>query len=76
MTLNEFLEELAELMEVDNSLTPETSLSDMEEYDSLAIMSLIAFIDDNFNATFSGEKLAELKTVNDLISLIGREKLN
>ncbi len=76
MTIDEFLEELAELMEVDEALTVESSLADMEEYDSLAIMSLIAFIDDSFDMTVSGEKLGELQTVNDLISMIGTDNLS
>ena len=72
---NEFFEELVEIFEVDEDITSETSLEEMEEYDSLAIMSLIAFIDENFEMTVSGEKLRELKTVTDLIALIGEERL-
>ena len=75
MERNEFFEELVEIFEVDEDITSETSLEEMEEYDSLAIMSLIAFIDENFEMTVSGEKLRELKTVTDLIALIGEERL-
>jgi len=76
MTINDFLTELAELLEIDGSLTIETSLADMEEFDSLAIMSLIAFIDEAFDMTLSGEKLGECNVVSDLISLIGKDKIN
>ncbi len=74
MTRDEFLLELAELLEIDEVLHIDTSLQDMEEFDSLAIMSLIALIDDNFDMTVSGEKLGECGTVTDLIALIGEDK--
>ncbi len=76
MKLSEFLAELTEMLEVEEEVTAETSLEDMEEYDSLAIMSLIAFIDEKFDMTASGETLGELKTVADLISLIGPENVD
>lgn len=75
MTIDEFLEELAELLEVEETVTLETSLEDMPEYDSLAIMALIAFIDDNFDMTVSGEKVGNLKTVSELVDIIGKDKI-
>lgn len=76
MNQNEFLEELTELFETDDKVTLDTSLEYMEEYDSLAIMSLISFIDENFEITVSGEKLGNLKSITELISLIGEEKID
>jgi len=76
MTKNDFLAELTEILEIDGELTTEAPLAGTDEYDSLAIMSLIAFIDEHFGLSFSGEKLGKVKTVKDLISLIGEENIN
>jgi acyl carrier protein len=75
MTLNEFLEEVTEILELDNTINVETSLEELEEYDSLAIMSLIAFFDENFEIEVTGEQLIEVKLVSDLISIAGNDKL-
>ncbi len=75
MTLNEFLEELTEILEIEETVNISTSLEDMDEYDSLAIMSLIAFFDERFEVEVSGEQLIEVKLVSDLISLIGSDKI-
>ena len=72
----EFLEELTELLEVEEAVTDDTSFENMAEYDSLAVMSLIAFIDENFKKTVSGEELINIKNVKDLITLIGENHLN
>ena len=76
MNVNKFISELKEILEVDEEITIDTSLENMDEYDSLAIMSLVAFIDENFDMTVSGESLGEIKTVSDLIALICPDKIN
>ncbi len=75
MTLNEFLDEITEILETDETVSIDTPLEGTDEYDSLAIMSLIAFFDDNFEMEVSGEQLVEIKLVSDLISLVGEDKL-
>jgi len=76
MHLAEFLEELTELLEVEEAVTLDTSFEGMDEYDSLAVMSLIAFIDENFDKTISGEKLSNVKGVKELITLIGEDNIS
>jgi acyl carrier protein len=76
MKLNEFLEELTEIFEVDFTVNLDTSLENMAEYDSLAIMSLIAFFYEHFEIEVSGEQLVGVKRVSDLIILIGDDKLS
>jgi acyl carrier protein len=72
----EFLEELTELLEVEEAVTADTSFEGMEEYDSLAVMSLIAFIDENFDKTISGVELSNVKGVKELITLIGEDNIS
>jgi acyl carrier protein len=67
-----FLNELAEVLEVeDMELTEETNLNDLEEYDSLAVMSLVAFIDENFDKKLSAAQFTDVTTVKSLMKLIG-----
>ena len=49
-------------------LTPETSLDTVEEWDSIAMLSLIAMLDEAFDKTITGKELKELKTVADILA--------
>ena len=75
MNQDDFFSELADILEVDTEVSAKTLLKDTEEYDSLAIMSLIAFLDENFEMAVSGEVLVEIKSVKHLIGLIGKDKI-
>lgn len=68
-----FLEKIKALLEVDEPLTETTDLSELEEFDSLAIMSLIALIHAEFQMAVKGSDLQQIKTVEDLMALIGME---
>jgi len=74
MTKNEFLKELEEVLEADaGTITGEQVLADLAAWDSLAVMAFIAMVDEKFSMTLSASKLAEAKTVGDLISLLGNK---
>ena len=74
MTIHEFLDTLAEELELEDvELTEETDLSSLEEYDSFAVMSLIALIDEHFNKSLTNEQFQSITTVKSLIEMIGRE---
>ena len=51
-------------------LKPETVLDDVESWDSLAMLSLIAMLDEEFNKTISGKELKALKTVADILAFM------
>lgn len=71
MTNEEKIAILEELMEVDEgTLTPETLLSNIEEWDSVAFLSFIAMMDDEFGKTIKGSVVREQKTVADLMALM------
>lgn len=65
----EMLEELFELES--NTLTPETILADIEEYDSMSKLSLIVMMDDEFGKKLTGEQILKFKTVGDILDFIG-----
>ncbi len=76
MLLSEFLNELGELMEVEDELTLETRLKDMAEFNSLATMAIVAFVDEQFDVMLMGEQVMSTETVSDLVDLIGANKFS
>lgn len=73
MTKQDLCNEIAEIMEVDDTITETTDLTQYEEFDSLAIMSLVALINSKFGKRIPGTQLKEIKTPEELIHLIGNE---
>lgn len=72
--MNEFYEGLAEILEVEaDAITPETTL-DEGVWDSLAVVSTIALIDDVYDITVHPEKLGDCKTVGDIEALVAAER--
>lgn len=68
MELEEKMELLAELFELDvNDFSPETELDGMEEWDSLAAISYVVMMDEQFNTVVSPSKIKEFKTVQDIL---------
>ena len=74
MKKEDFYRELIECMEIDPvDITEETVFRELEDFDSMAIMSIVAFADEKFGKTLAAEQLKNMKTVGDLMELIGRE---
>lgn len=68
-----FHEGLAEIFEIDIAdLRPDLRLEE-KNWDSLAIVSTIALIDDLYDKTVSADALAACTTVGDLDALVARE---
>ena len=75
MKKNEFVNRLTEFCEFENeNFTLETIFTSINGYDSLALMSIIAFVDENFNMSLTASQLNELTDFNSLIELIGEDK--
>lgn len=71
MDRKQLLNIVEESLELDaDELTGEESLADMEEWDSMAVISLIALVDETFEITLEPEQIMESETVNDIIKLI------
>ena len=72
--MSEFYEGLAEILEVEvDQVQPELSL-DEGGWDSLAVVSTIALIDDVFDVTVHPDRLGDCKTVGDIEALVAAEK--
>ena len=72
MTQEEKIAMLEDVLELDNgTLKPEMPLNQVESYDSMAKLSIIVMMDDEFNKKLTGEKLLEFKTVQDILDFMG-----
>lgn len=71
MSEQEKINSLEEIMELDEgTLNMEDMLEDYPEWDSITALSFIAFMDEKFHKTISGQTLKELKTVADAIKIM------
>ena len=74
MTNEKKLELLEAMLELDpGTLKPATVLEDLEEWDSVAVISFIALVDDEFDKVIKGVSVKEQKTVADLMGLMTKE---
>lgn len=68
--MNTFYQELAEILEVEpDRLTPHLRLEEVS-WDSLAVVSTIALIDDHYDEAISAAALTACETVGDIERLI------
>ena len=68
MELKEKLALIEEVLDVEEgSLSPKTELADVDEWDSIAALSLIVMLDEKFEKTVSGAQIKALETVNDIL---------
>ena len=71
MTNEEKIRLIEEALELDeNTLSEETMLVDIAEYDSMAKLTLIVLFDDEFNKKLTGEQIKEFKTVKDILDFM------
>ena len=68
MSEKEKLALLEETLDLDEgTLAPEMMLSDIEEYDSMAKLSLIVMMDDECGVKLTGDIVKEFQTVADIL---------
>jgi len=72
MTKEEKIALLEDMLELESgALTAETELSSIDEYDSMAKLSLIVLMDDEFSKKLTGEQISAFKTVQDVLDFMG-----
>ena len=71
MTDQEKIALLEETLELDEgTLTADLLLEDVEEYDSMAKLSLIVMMDDEFGVKLSSDMIKGFKTVGDILAVM------
>lgn len=72
MDRKDFLLALDEMLELDaGTLTGDEELESLDGWDSLAVISFIALVDETLGIVVEGEKLAKARTVADLLAVAG-----
>lgn len=71
MKRTEFLEKMQDVLQMENELTFDTVLEDLDEWDSLAMMATMAFLDKNFNLKLTFNDFKNFKTVEDIAKKAG-----
>ena len=64
------LEDMLELEEGD--LSVDTALDDVDEYDSMAKLSLIVLMEDEFGVKLTGDIIKSFETVGDIVKLMNK----
>ena len=71
MTNQEKIALLEETLEIDEgTLTEDTLLEDVDEYDSMAKLSLIVMMDDEFDVKVTGDMIKGFQTVGDILAVM------
>lgn len=70
-----FFNAIRDGLEVESqTITEETNLKELPEFDSIGVMALIATVDELLGKTLTAKDLANITTVRNLMELIGIEK--
>lgn len=71
----EFLEKLKETLEIeDRELVLTDKFREYPEWNSLAFLSVIAMIDEEYDVIIEGKDFRKLETVGDIISAINERR--
>lgn len=71
MTLEKKMELIAEILDVDPAdLTPDTEFSSLDEWDSVAALSFIAMMDEEFGKEVKGAIIKGFVTIQDALDIM------
>lgn len=72
MEIREFIEKFAEAIEAEapETLTPETIFRDLDEWSSLAGLSVMALADEKYGKEISGNDIRKANTIQQLFEVI------
>ena len=73
--MEKFLENLIEVFERDD-IDPQDEFRDYEEWDSLAYLSVIAMIDENYDIVITGDEFEKLNKIQDIYNYINGNHQN
>lgn len=68
MKKEEFIIELQEIMEIDDDIEENMQLKDIAEWDSLARLTFMSFLDSEFGINVTSDEVKESTNVADLLA--------
>ena len=71
MDIQTFIKKFAEAVEVEDvdALTPDTEFHDLDEWSSLSVIIVIAFLDEEFDRQVNETDIRQADTIQDLYNL-------
>ncbi len=76
MEIKEFIDQFCEELEIENAseINAETEFHLLDEWSSLAALTVIALVDENYDVQLNGNDIRESETIEDLFNLIKSRK--
>jgi len=76
MKITTFLQHFADMLDDTDSalIKAETIFRDLEEWDSLTALSLIAMVDDEYLVKLTGEDIKSSATINDIFNKVSAKQ--
>lgn len=71
MTKQEFLENFQTALQIENPILEETVLAELNEWDSLAMITTVAFLDKEFGVVSNFAEVQNMQTVKDIMAKAG-----
>ena len=72
MTRGDFFLLIDDLIEVDaGTVSGNTELESLEEWDSLALIGFVALLDEHFSQSVPASRISDCKTVSELADIVG-----
>lgn len=66
MTKEEFLSEMQDVLQTEETLNMETVLADLDEWDSLSMMATMAYLDKNFGIKVGIKDFKAMSSIGDI----------
>lgn len=72
MDIKEFMNNFAEQFDdlAASVLTPETEFKQLEDWNSLVALSVIAMVDEEYDVTIKGDDIRNAKTIEDIYNIV------
>ena len=76
MNIQDFIEKFAEAVEVDSAedLNENTKFRELDEWSSLAVLSVIAMLDEEYDTHIENADFKKLQTISDIVQFIECQK--
>lgn len=74
MEIKDFIQNFADQLDDTDAavLTPETEFRDLDDWSSLAALSIVAMIDEEYGVSINSETLKNAKTIQELFNQINK----
>ena len=68
--MDKFIEKMQDLLDCEQEVKMDSALADIEEWDSLSVVSFLALANAQYGKKIAKETLQEAKTIEDLYNLV------